>query len=277
MTSLLVPEIPSSGFSFDLCQRNNSLIAKGFADPKAVKTGTTIVGVVYKDGVILGGDTRATEDTIVADKYSLKIHYLAPNMYCCGAGTAADTEMTTEMISSKLELHRLNTGRIVPVCTANMLIKQMLFRYQGHVGAALILGGYDLDGPQLYCIYPHGSTEKLKYTTMGSGSLAAMAVFESRWKPDMLEEEAKLLVADGIRAGVFNDLASGSNVDLCVIRKNNVEYIRPYDTASVKGERQISYRYKPGTTAVLSKTVQPIIVENETVSRIESEPMDTSS
>lgn len=93
--------------------------------------------------------------------------------------------MTTEMISSKLELHRLNTGRIVPVCTANMLIKQMLFRYQGHVGAALILGGYDLDGPQLYCIYPHGSTEKLKYTTMGSGSLAAMAVFESRWKPDM--------------------------------------------------------------------------------------------
>jgi len=105
---------------------------------------------------------------------------------CCGAGTAADTEMTTEMISSKLELHRLNTGRIVPVCTANMLIKQMLFRYQGHVGAALILGGYDLDGPQLYCIYPHGSTEKLKYTTMGSGSLAAMAVFESRWKPDML-------------------------------------------------------------------------------------------
>jgi len=84
-------------------------------------------------------------------------------------------------------------------------------------------------------------------------------------------------VADGIRAGVFNDLASGSNVDLCIIRKNSVEYIRPYDTASVKGERQISYRYKPGTTAVLSKTVQPIIIEDETVNRIESEPMDTSS
>lgn len=60
--------------------RNNTLIEKGFAAPKAVKTGTTIAGVVYKDGVILGGDTRATEDTIVADKYSLKIHYLAPNM-----------------------------------------------------------------------------------------------------------------------------------------------------------------------------------------------------
>lgn len=85
------------------------------------------------------------------------------------------------------------------------------------------------------------------------------------------------MVADAIRAGVFNDLASGSNVDLCVIRKSGVEYIRPYDKASVKGKRQISYRYKPGTTAVLNKTVKPIIVEDETVLRIESEPMDTSS
>lgn len=63
-----------------ISHRNNALIKKGFATPKAVKTGTTIAGIVYKDGVILGGDTRATEDTIVADKYSLKIHYLASNM-----------------------------------------------------------------------------------------------------------------------------------------------------------------------------------------------------
>lgn len=48
--------------------------------PKATKTGTTIVGITYKDGVILGADTRATEDTTVADKNCEKIHYLAPNM-----------------------------------------------------------------------------------------------------------------------------------------------------------------------------------------------------
>jgi 20S proteasome subunit beta 2 len=58
-------------------------------------------------------------------------------------------------------------------------------RYQGHIGAALVLGGVDNNGPNLYCIHPHGSTDKLPYVTMGSGSLAAMAVFESRWKPDM--------------------------------------------------------------------------------------------
>lgn len=185
--------------------------------------------------------------------------------------------MTTQMISSQLELHRLNTGRTVPVCTANTMIKQLLFRYQGHIGAALILGGCDLDGPHLYCSYPHGSTDKLMYTSMGTGSLAAMAIFESRWRPDMMEEEAKELVADAIRGGVFNDLCSGSNVDLCVIRKGSVDYLRPYDVANVKGQRQISYRYKRGTTAILNKTVRPIIVEEESIRRIAEEPMDTSS
>lgn len=60
-----------------------------------------------------------------------------------------------------------------------------MIRYQGYIGAALVLGGVDNIGPHLYSIHPHGSTDKLPYVTMGSGSLAAMAVFESYWKPGM--------------------------------------------------------------------------------------------
>ena len=59
------------------------------------------------------------------------------------------------------------------------------YSYQGHIGAALVLGGVDVTGPQLFTIHPHGSTDKLPYVTMGSGSLAAMAVFEARWQPNM--------------------------------------------------------------------------------------------
>lgn len=79
--------------------------------------------------MILGADTRATSDTIVADKNCSKIHYLSPNIYCCGAGTAADTTMTTDMISAQLELHQLNTSRVPRVGAANQLLKQFLFRY----------------------------------------------------------------------------------------------------------------------------------------------------
>ncbi|CAB4004420.1 proteasome subunit beta type-7-like [Paramuricea clavata] len=173
------------GFNFENCNRNALLEKDGLKPPKALKTGTTICGIVYKDGVILGADTRATEDTIVADKNCAKIHYIAPNMYCCGAGTAADTEYVTNLISAKLELHSLNTGRQAPVVSACRMLKQLLFRYQGYVSAALVLGGVDYTGPHLYTIHPHGSTDKLPFVTMGSGSLAAMSVFESRYTPNM--------------------------------------------------------------------------------------------
>lgn len=65
----------------------------------------------YKDGIVLGSDTRATSGSIVADKNCRKFHYLAPNVYGLGAGTAADTEWTTLKLSAELDLMRLNTGR----------------------------------------------------------------------------------------------------------------------------------------------------------------------
>ncbi|XP_076436107.1 proteasome subunit beta type-7-like [Babylonia areolata] len=254
-------ELPTGGFIFENCQRNKFLEGQGYTVPKAYKTGTTICGLVFKDGVVLGADTRATEDTVVADKNCAKIHYISSNIYCCGAGTAADTEMTTQMISSELELHRLNTGRLPRVCTANRLLKQLLFRYHGYIGAALVLGGVDVTGPHLYSIWPHGSTDKLPFVTMGSGSLAAMAVFEDRFKPDLSRDEAMKLVRDAIAAGIFNDLGSGSNIDLCVITKDKVDYIRPYDEANKKGVRQGKYRYNRGTSAVLSTEVKKIDLE----------------
>ncbi|XP_015422587.1 PREDICTED: proteasome subunit beta type-7 isoform X2 [Myotis davidii] len=173
MAAVSVCQPPVGGFSFDNCRRNAVLEAdfakKGYKLPKARKTGTTIAGVVYRDGIVLGADTRATEGMVVADKNCSKIHFISPNIYCCGAGTAADTDMTTQLISSNLELHSLSTGRLPRVVTANRMLKQMLFRYQGYIGAALVLGGVDITGPHLYSIYPHGSTDKLPYVTMASG------------------------------------------------------------------------------------------------------------
>lgn len=244
---------------------------KGVKVPVPTKTGTTIVGIVFKDGVILGADTRSTSDTIVADKNCSKIHYLASNMYCCGAGTAADTEFVTRLIASQLELHRLNTNSTVPVIMALTLLKRYLFKYQGHVGAALVLGGMDNSGPSLFSINPHGNTAKMPYSTLGSGSLAAMSVFESRWKKDMSLEEGKKLVRDAIAAGVFNDLGSGTNIDMCIITKDKVDYIRPYEVANKRGVRQKSYKYKQGSTSVLKSLTVPYDVVS---SYVEHVPME---
>ncbi|XP_028657036.2 proteasome subunit beta type-10 [Erpetoichthys calabaricus] len=268
---------PIGGFSFENTRRNamfeEEMSSLGLKAPKARKTGTTIAGLIYKDGIILGADTRATDDMVVADKNCMKIHYISPNIYCCGAGVAADAEITTQMMSSNLQLHALSTGRLPRVVTVNRMLKQMLFRYQGHIGASLIVGGVDVTGPHLYSIYPHGSTDKLPYVTMGSGSASAIAVFEDRYKPNMELEEAKKLVRDAITAGIMCDLGSGSNVDLCIITKDKVDILRAFDQPGQRGRKHGQYRYKPGTSAILTESVTPLGIElvEEVIQRMDTE------
>jgi len=125
-----------------------------------------------------------------------------------------------------------------------------------------VLGGVDATGAHLYTIYPHGSTDKLPYATMGSGSLAAMAVFEAGWKPDMERAEAMELVHQAILSGIFNDLGSGSNVDLVVITKGKVDIHRTYDRANPRPYSRVKpYHFPRGTTEVLSQKVVPRISE----------------
>ncbi|EFN57009.1 hypothetical protein CHLNCDRAFT_30565 [Chlorella variabilis] len=260
------------GFSFDLCKRNEFFAAKGVQHPGFTKTGTTIAGLIFKDGVVLGADTRSTAGSTVADKNCEKIHFIAPNIYCCGAGTAADTENVTGMVASQLELHRYATGTQSRVVTAMTLLKGHLFKYQGHVSAALVLGGVDFRGPHLFTVYPHGSTDSLPFATMGSGSLNAMAVFEAGFKDDMSREEAMALVARAIRSGVMNDLGSGSNVDLCIITKDGVEYLRNHEYLQTKTyERQFPQKFASGSVPVVRERVYDI---RRAVQVVEGEPME---
>ncbi|KAG8366003.1 hypothetical protein BUALT_Bualt17G0030900 [Buddleja alternifolia] len=178
---------------------------------------------MLEDGVILGAETRATERPIVADKNYEKIHYMAPNIYCCGAGTAADTEAVTDMISSQLKLHRYHTGRESRVVTALSLLKSHLFSYQGHVSAALVLGGVDVTGPHLH-----------------------------------IRGEGVKLVAEAICSGIFNDLGSGSNVDTCVVTKGKQEYLRNFmmpNPCTYVSEKGYSFTKK---TEVLLTKITPL-------------------
>lgn len=170
-------------------------------------------------------------------------------------------------------------------------------RYQGHIGAALVLGGVDPTGPHLFTVAPHGSTDKLPYVTMGSGSLAAMAVFESSWKADMdvccafclnfsgqtmlitvfQRTEALDLVSAAISAGIFNDLGSGSNVDACIITKDGTEMLRGHMTPNERVLKERDYKFRRGTTAIKSEHIRKLVVE-ETVLPIAvgGDSMDTS-
>eukprot|EP00920_Eleutheroschizon_duboscqi_P030262 GHVT01073422.1.p1 GENE.GHVT01073422.1~~GHVT01073422.1.p1 ORF type:complete len:231 (+),score=36.69 GHVT01073422.1:270-962(+) len=176
-------ESQRGGFNFDNFPRNLSLLTDSSGPlqgclPPALKTGTTICGVVCATGVVLAADTRATQGPIVADKECQKLHPIASNIYCAGAGTSADLDHCTEWVASRVELHRLNTNTQPRVSMVVSMLSHDLFRYQGHKGCALVLGGFDISGPSLYSVHPHGSTDRGPFATMGSGSLNAMAVLE---------------------------------------------------------------------------------------------------
>jgi 20S proteasome subunit beta 2 len=135
------------------------------------------------------------------------------------------------------------------------LLKQHLFKYQGHIGAYLVVAGVDPTGAHLFTVHAHGSTDKLPYVTMGSGSLAAMSVFETQWKPDLNKEEAMELCSQAIQAGIFNDLGSGSNVDLAVITKEKTTLHRGFLKPNERSQKLKNYKFKRGTTAVLNEKI----------------------
>ena len=70
---------------------------------------------------------------------------------------------------------------------------------------------------RLVAIHPHGSMDVVPYSALGSGGLAAMAVLESRYSPNLTRSEGIELVKQAVLAGIENDLGSGSQVDLCVL------------------------------------------------------------
>lgn len=135
------------------------------------------------------------------------------------------------------------------------MLKQHLFQYQGHIGAYLVVAGVDPTGVGLFTVHAHGSTDKLPYVTMGSGSLAAMSVFETQWKQKMTREEVVQLTSNAIKAGIFNDLGSGSNVDVCVITSDKTTLMRNYIRPNEREQKQRSYKFARGTTAVLNEKV----------------------
>jgi len=224
------------------------------------KTGTTIVGCIAENTLILAADTRATEGSIVADKLCEKVHCLAKNVWACGAGTSGDLDALVKKVRYNFLLKGL-TENCVGNCNSNdggedvvewfnngsdeeqsigiafpnasisaicRYIRNELYSGGGEIGANLVLGGFDQSTHRavLVAIHPHGSLDLVPYTALGSGGLAAMGVLESRFRSDMTVEEALKLVKDAVQAGIKNDLGSGSQVDISIISALGVQYIR---------------------------------------------------
>jgi 20S proteasome subunit beta 2 len=165
------------------------------------------------------------------------------------------------MIKRGLELHRLNTHTENRVQTAALKLTSHAFKYGGHIGTHLIVGGVDVKGPQLIECSSDGNMYSNPYHTTGSGSLAAMAILETHYKEGLSKEDAMNLCVAAIEAGVYHDLGSGSNVDVCVIMKGKVEMYRnlKHDNKKVFSKPG-GYAFRPERIQVLEEIRHKIVV-----------------
>jgi proteasome beta subunit len=193
-----------------------------------MKTGTTTVGLVCKDGIVLAADKRTTlGGQFVVRKDADKITQITDNMAITTAGSVSDIQMVIKLLRAELKLRNIRNGRNTTVKeTASLLSRLMYDSARQYVPsmAQVLLGGFDVKGPQLAVIDPDGATLELRdYFTTGSGSPMVFGVLENSFKEGMTIKEGEDLAVKAVFAAIQRDAASGNGVDVMIITKDGVK------------------------------------------------------
>jgi len=182
--------------------------------------GTTTLGVVCRDGVILGTDTRATMGTYVASKHAKKVYQITDNLAMTIAGGVAVAQKVVEILQVNSRLYELEKNRPILVKSAARLVSNLLFQNR-EVGMPLpmqaLVGGFDETGPHVFNLDPYGSLMEEKMVSTGSGSPFAYGVLEAEFKEDSSVQKMLPVVVRAVDAAMKRDIASGDSFDIVVI------------------------------------------------------------
>lgn len=196
-----------------------------------LKTGTTTLGIVCRDSIVLAADKRATAGTFVVDKKTDKIHAITNNIAVTMAGMASDGQLLVRLAQSELRLKKIRVGRETTVKEAANLMSRMVYSNVRQMSMVpgishFVLGGVDKSGFFLYDLFPDGSISLCdKFVSSGSGSVMAYGVLETNYKKDMTVEEGVKMAVTSINAALQRDSATGNGIDVVVIKKEGVKKI----------------------------------------------------
>lgn len=185
--------------------------------------GTTTVGVICSDGVILATDTRATMGNYVASKHAKKVFKITNHLAMTVAGGVAVAQRVVDILKVNARLFELEKRRPMTVAAAARLVSNVLFSNR-EVGAPLplqaLVGGVDDTGPHLFSLDPFGSLIEEKMVSTGSGSPIAYGVLEDQYQEDRLAEEMLPIVVRAVDSAMKRDTASGDNFDVAVLTES---------------------------------------------------------
>jgi proteasome beta subunit len=192
--------------------------------PKYALKGTTTVGVVCRDGIVLGTDTRATMGYFIAHKHAKKVYQVDDHLAMTIAGGVADAQNVVEIVRANSKLYKYEKGIVMPVSAAASLTSNLLFsnRYIPLIIQAL-LGGMDTSGPHIFALDPLGSVTEEKCVSTGSGSPVAYGVLENEFKDGMAVKEAVPVVVKAVNSAMKRDSASGDSFDVALVTSKGYE------------------------------------------------------
>lgn len=198
---------------------------------EVLKTGTTTLGLVCKDVVLLATDKRATAGDMIVQKNAQKLHRLADNVAVTIAGSVSDVQVLIKLIRAELKLKEVRIGRRATVKEAANLLSNYVYSNVRSFSIIpgithFLLAGFDESGLHLYDIFPDGSVTEIKdYVSSGSGSVFVYGVLETNYKKGMDEKEAIDLATRSINAALQRDTNSGNGLDIWVVDKSGIRIV----------------------------------------------------
>lgn len=208
---------------------NNSDISKHI-----LHSGTSIAGIVCKDGIVMSGDRRSTlGGQIVYSRKARKVVQVNDYLLIAGTGVASDIELTRKLLSAELRLKELKTRSRPTVREAAHLLGMMTFKnirtpsmITSIVGS--LMGGVNEDGTfELYSILPDGDVEEISdfSANVSSGMPYILGLLERQHRKDITVKEAIELGKECIKAAMERDVASGNGIDVFAITKEGIKHV----------------------------------------------------
>lgn len=184
------------------------------------KTGTTTVGMVCKNGVVMGTEMRATMGHLISHKTTQKLFRIDDHIALTVAGLVGDAQTLARWLQAEVELYKVKRNSEISLKAASTLMANILNGrkfYPFYV--QLLVGGVDREGGHVYSLDAAGGSIPDKFTTTGSGSVFVYGVLEDLWKDDLTTDEGLDIAIRGLTAAMKRDAASGDGIALCTITK----------------------------------------------------------
>ncbi len=199
---------------------------------EAVKRGTTCVGIVFKDGVLLA-TVKPTESLMVQEGVE-KIFQIDDHIGCVAAGYLADARVLSDLARVRAQIHRITYEEEINVWNLSKVIAdrmQISTLYAGlrPFGVSFLIGGVDKSGSHLIETDPSGMLYEWYAYAIGRGATLANKILKQKWKHNMSENDSIALAIDIL---LKTEKGSKESIDLAIIKKG--EKFKKYTYEEIK-------------------------------------------